>query len=351
MKYEVKTTRLPKSEVEIEVSLPSDLFQKAKDKALETFKRDLELPGFRKGNAPTNIILENIGTAKLLEEAADILLKEHFEKIIEQENFDILGRPDISITKLAEGNPFEFKAKFALMPIFELPKYKEIAKSIKDKNPKETKVAEDVEIEKVLLQIRKNKAHMDWHKENKEDHHDHKDFDKEENLPPLDDQFAKEVGNFKDLSELKSKIKENILKEKEIKEVEKIRALIMEELVKQSKIDLPEILIISESEKSLAKMKDDIESMGGKWQDYLSHIKKEEEQIKNELRDSSVQKASIQLIFNKIAEVEKIEPNKEILENETKEILKHYPKADPINARVYVATILINQEVLRVLES
>ena len=63
-----------------------------------------------------------------MEEAVDILLKEHFYKIIEQENkLDIIGQPKISITKLALGNPVEFKAVFAVMPSFELPDYRAIA--------------------------------------------------------------------------------------------------------------------------------------------------------------------------------------------------------------------------------
>jgi hypothetical protein len=65
-----------------------------------------------------------------LEDAADILLKEHFPKIIDQEKFDILGRPNISVTKLALNNPFEFKATFAVLPEFELPDYKKIAASV-----------------------------------------------------------------------------------------------------------------------------------------------------------------------------------------------------------------------------
>jgi hypothetical protein len=48
--------------------------------------------------------------------------------------------------------------------------------------------------------------------------------------------------------------------------------------------------------------------------------------------------------------VEKIEPDKEILENEVKEVLKHYPQANETNARVYVSTILTNSEVLKLLE-
>ena len=131
MQYEVKTKKLPKSEVEMEISLPADFLASARKKAVEMFGNSLEISGFRKGHIPENIITEKVGEAGILEEAADILLKEHFPKIIEQEKSDIIGRPKISITKLALGNPVEFKAIFAIMPEFKLPDYKKIAASSK----------------------------------------------------------------------------------------------------------------------------------------------------------------------------------------------------------------------------
>ncbi len=352
MKYEVKTKKLPKSEVEIEISLPSDFLVSARKKAIEFFKSSLEISGFRKGHVPENIINEKIGEKRILEEASNILLKEHFHQIIIQEKFDILGSPKISVTKLALNNPFEFKAVFAVMPEFELPEYKNLAANVNRQIPASAKAtASEEEIAGVLLQIRKNKAHLDWHKKNPEtNHHNHPDLDKEENLPPLTDDLAKEVGNFKNLEELKEKIKENIIVEKKQREIEKKRAKIIDSILEKTKIDLPEILVLSEINKSLAQIKDDVERTGRKFEDYLAHIKKDEKELKEELRESSEKKARVQLIFNKIAIEEKIEPNKEILENEVKHIMQYYKDASEESVRVYVSTILINQEVLKLLE-
>ena len=100
-----------------------------------------------------------------------------------------------------------------------------------------------------------------------------------------------------------------------------------------------------------SKIKDDVERVGHKFDEYLIQVKKTEDDLKKDLKESSEKKAKVQLIFNEIAKVEKLEPNKEILENEVKEVLKHYPNASETNARIYVATILINQEVLKLLEN
>jgi len=353
VKYEVKIKKLPKSEVEMESSLPADFLVSARKKALNLYSESLEISGFRKGHIPENIIIEKVGETKIMEEATDILLRENFPKIIEQEKLDIIGQPKISITKIALGNPVKFKATFAVMPEFQLPEYKKLAASIKQQASSKEKnniEASDKEVADVLLQIRKNKAHFDWHEAHPDEKgHNHPEI-KDEDLPELNDEFAQKAGNFKNLDELKEKVKENIISEKKIRDIEKRRASIIEELVKNTKIESPEILVENETNKSLAQMKDDIERMGGKFDEYLAQTKKTEEELRKDFRESSEKKAKIQLIFNKIAEVEKIEPNKEILENEVKEVMKHYPDASEVNARIYVTTILLNQEVLKLLE-
>ncbi|KKP56432.1 MAG: Trigger factor [Parcubacteria group bacterium GW2011_GWB1_35_5] len=352
MTYEVKMKKLPKSEIELEISLPADFLDLGRKKAIKLFSDSLDISGFRKGHIPEKIVIEKIGEGKILEEAADIILKEHFSKIIEQEKLDIIGRPNVSITKLALGNPIEIKATFAIIPSFELPDYRAIARSSVagaklDKNIETT----DKEIDEVLLQIRKNKAHFDWHNAHPDEKgHSHPNIE-EKDLPELNDEFAKSAGNFKNLDELKEKVKQNIKDEKKIRDIEKKRASIIEELVKNTNIELPDILIESEVNKSLAQIKDDVERVGHKFDEYLIQVKKTEDDLKKDLKESSEKKAKVQLIFNEIAKVEKLEPNKEILENEVKEVLKHYPNASETNARIYVATILINQEVLKLLEN
>lgn len=288
--------------MEIEVILPADFLVSARKKALEMFSASLDVQGFRKGHVPENITVEKIGESKILEEAVDLLLKEHFSKIIGQEKLDIIGRPKISITKSALGNPVEFKAVFAVLPPFELPEYRIIAKSASatslaggQEATADKAEASEKEVSDVLLQIRKNKAHFDWHKSHPEEKgHDHFEI-KDEDLPKLDDELAKAAGNFKNLDELKEKVRQNIIEEKKVRNIEKRRAAIMEELLKNTEIDLPQILIDSEIEKSLAQMKNDVERAGIKWDDYLSNVKKTEEDLRKDLRDSSGKKLKYNL--------------------------------------------------------
>lgn len=333
-KFKYKTERLPKSEVGLEVEIEASELARAKSKILRKWQEGLEVDGFRKGQAPENIVVQKVGEGRILEDAAEMLINEYFPKITEAEKLGVLGHPHISIKKLALDNPLEFRATFAVLPEVELPDYKKIAGEIVAKPASTEVTAGEEEVNEVLLQIRKNKAH----------------YDKEEVLPPLDDELAKASGNFKNLDELKEKIKENIIEDKKYRNLEKTRAKIMEELIKQTDFEIPEILVASEVEKSLAQVKDDVERMKGKWEDYLVHIKKTEEEFKKDLREPAEKRAKIQLIFNKIAEVEKLEPDKTILESEVKKLMGMYPEAREESARIYVATQLLNVEVLKLLE-
>jgi trigger factor len=352
IKYKVE--KLPKSEIKLEMTIGASTLPEARAKAVKNLSERMEVDGFRKGNVPENIVVQRIGEDAILEDAAEILVNQYFLTIIREEKLDIIGNPQISIKKLAMGNDVEVSANFAVMPEIILGDYKEIAaKTAKDMRNKEDKVeATEKEVGEVLMQIRKNKAHYDYHKDNPDDHdHDkHPDYSKEENLPPLDDELAKSAGNFKTLDELKEKVKENLVEDKKNRNNEKVRAAIMEKLVKETKFELPEILIESETDKSLAQVKDDVERMGGKFEEYLGHIKKTQEEFRKELREPAEKRGKMQLVLNEIARAEKIEPNKEILDNETKKIMEMYPGAKEENARIYVATQLINAEVLKLLE-
>ena len=224
MQYNVKVKRLPKSEVEIEAIIPSVELEKAHKKALRKFSETIDVPGFRKGSVPEKMVLEKLGNQVVLQEAAELAINDHYSLILQETKLDTIGRPSISLTKLALGNDLEFKVRTAVIPEFDLPDYKKIAKdTIEKEKSKEEKIeVTEKEIGEVILQIRKNKAHYDWHKSNPEtDHHDHPDFNKDENLPIFDDQFAKSAGNFKDVEEFKAKIKENIAEEKKNRNNEK----------------------------------------------------------------------------------------------------------------------------------
>lgn len=126
--------KLPNSEVEISVTVTADTILSYREKALSHLKKESSLPGFRKGKVPEKIIIEKVGEMGILDETAELLIKDVYPKVVADSALDVLGQPQIQVTKIAPGNPLEFTIRVALFPSFELPDYKNIAGGILKKS-------------------------------------------------------------------------------------------------------------------------------------------------------------------------------------------------------------------------
>ncbi len=351
---DVVLNSLPDRELEIVGQITAEKMEVMRDKALAKFRESLELPGFRKGNAPEALVAQKVGEMRLLEEAAEIALTEEYPNILREHDIDAIGRPDITITKLAPGNPLEFKIKTFLTPEVKLTEYTKIAKAEITKKS-ETPEVTNKEIDDVILQIRQNIAHQKVHAESggkadaKEHEHTHRKVT-DEDLPEVTDDFAKMIGGFTDVADLKAKVKENIASEKNVKAKDKKRTDILEAIMEKSTIEIPKIIVEGEMEKMLAQFKDDIARAGVTYDEYLKHIKKSEDDLKLEWRDTAIKRAKSQIILNTIAREETIAPEEEEVKKEMENILAHHADADRFRVRMYVETFMTNELVFQFLE-
>ncbi len=338
---QIKTNKLKGSLVEIEGSLPWDKFEKYQSKALKNIGVNMQLPGFRKGHIPEDVLIKNISDISLLEEMAQTFLSESYPEILIDNKIDAIGRPEIAITKLGRGNPLEFKIKTSILPLVKLPDYKQVA-GVENKNKKVEKVeVSDDEVEKSILQIRKMRS----------EHKDHDHETKEEDLPVFDDAFVKSLGNFENMEDFKVKIKENIALEKNNKEKEKQRIKIIEAILDKTDIDLPRILIDSELDRMLHQVKTDIENSGFKFEDYMKHLNKTEEEMKKEWEKEAEKRAKLELLLKSIADAENIKIDEKDIEQEVGRIMDMYKDADRNRAQAYVENILKNEKIFQLLEN
>lgn len=349
---QTKITKLPKSEVEIEGELSSEIFETYFAKALKVVGDKVELPGFRKGKAPENILLAQVGEMSVLEEAAELALAEHYPKILEEEKIDAVGRPEIAITKIARKSPLGFKIKTAVLPEIKLPDYKKTAKKVLAEVKKEEKPLEvtDKELEDTIMDIRKSRApkvHMADHVHDENVPHEHP----EPQLPEFNEEFVKSLGPFESIEDFKTKLRENIKLEKQNHNKEATRLKIMEAIMDGTTVEIPEILIDSEVSKILYRMESDIAAMGLKFDDYLTHLKKTRDDLRAEFRKDGEKKAKLALVLNEIAKSEKLEADKEAVAREVAMILEHYKDADPDRAQAHAENILLNERIFQFLET
>lgn len=284
----ISVKKLPKSEVEIEGELEADLFEAYFTKALKKIGENLKIDGFRKGKIPESILVSKVGDMHILEKMAEFALAEHYPKIIESEKIDAIGRPEVSITKLARKNPLGFKIKTAILPEIKLPDYKNIAKKI---------IAE----------------------------------------------MTPEVPTPNGVGTPTSDKNQNV--------GEKTRLKIIEKIIAESEIDVPDILTEIELDKILYRMESDITQMGLKFEDYLKHLNKKVEDLRKEFRTDGEKKAKLGLILNEIAKVEKIIADPEQVAKEVAQMLEHYKDADPERARMHAKNVLTNERIFQFLEN
>ena len=361
--FKISVKKLPQSEVEIEGELEAEVFEAYYPPALKKIGENLEVPGFRKGKVPENILLAQVPEIKILEEMAELALSEHYPKILETNKIDALGRPEISILKLARKNPLGFKIKTAVLPAVKLPEYKKIAKKILDEVPENEKniTVSEEDLENTITDIRKSRApkvHMaeatppdlPLSREEKNVPPDKGENKGVEDLPEFNDEFVRTLGPFQNVADFKEKLKANIKLEKENAAREKTRLKIVEKIIAASAIDLPEMLVDLELDKILYRMEADITAMGLKFEDYLKHMNKKTEDLRKDFHKDAEQKAKLALILNEIAKAEKISADPELVAQEVAAILERYKEADPEHARLHAENILTNEKIFQFLE-
>jgi len=172
--------------------------------------------------------------------------------------------------------------------------------------------------------------------------------------PKLDDEFAKSLGQFENLDQLKTQIKTNITQEKILEQNKKIEKEIFEKLISISKIDeLPEQIIDNEVHNIIHEIEADLAQRGLKIENWLTNIKKSMAEFTKDLRPQAETRVKSALLIKKIAQQEKIEIKSETINAEIKklqDIYKDNPEAlAQINApsyKLHLANIMAGQQVV-----
>jgi FKBP-type peptidyl-prolyl cis-trans isomerase (trigger factor) len=343
MEIKTEIKKLDKSRVEIDAEIDAATFSSYEQKALAHLGEHAEIPGFRKGHVPENILTQHVPEIRVLEEMAELAVADAFGTIIEKEKVDAIGRPEISLTKLAKGNPLAFKIVTAVVPQVTLPDYKKIAAE----TPMETAVeVTDEDVEKTVAEVRTMRAR----KENPAADPETKAEIKTDDLPPLDDAYVQTLGSFNDVEDFKVKLRENLRLEKDHQIKEKRRLKIIEALIEKSSIDVPDVIVQAELDKMIHRLKGDIENIGFEFEAYLKQVQKTEADIRTEWESEAAKRAKLQLVVQKIADVEKIVPDEKDVEHELAHLIEHYKDADPMRARLYIQSSLTTEKVFRFLE-
>jgi len=420
---ETKIKNLGKSQIELEIEVSVEVFDRFKERALAELAKSVRVDGFREGNVPLELVKDRVSEEKIVADAAKLAIEKSYLEAVKENNLEPISQPEVQILKLAPGNPFCFKAVFFVLPQVTLPDYKKISAAIEKK-----KVSlEEKEIEQAVEWLKKSRAQLievsrraekgDFVEiefsspeiKNNEEQKDAfilgeghlvkgfeeeiidlkageekifpinfpKDFPgkelagkkidfkvkmravKEMKLPEANDEFAKNLGQFKDLAALKENIRKGLLEEKETNENLARREKILDVIDKGTKMELPSILIEAEKERRLAELKHRVpEEVNVSFEEYLTNIKKTEKELLELLSEEAEKGTRRFLILRKVAKLEKIEVSDEEAEEEANKILARYPNLEKARKEIdlerlkgYTEETLRNEKVFKFLES
>jgi len=346
-KYAVKIKKLPLSQIEITALVPAEEFDAVRSEAVKHISANMELPGFRKGHVPENIIVAKLGNTAILEEMAEIAIGKAYPSIVIDNALDVLGRPQVRITKIAMGNPLEFTLATAVFPEFDLPDYKKLAS--KEAKVKDEVLITDEEVAKAIEQI----AAVRLPAEDSAQAGAKNEADPSAKTVPqsLDDAYVKTLGDFSDVDDFQTKLRENMRKEKERSAKDKKRIAIIDAILVKTTIELPEIIVAQELTRMESEFENDVTRMGLTMENYLQAIKKTKEELQKDWKPDAKKRAKTQLIVSKIAEVEKLEPDSETLKREVGALRTRYPDAPEDRLENYLRMVLTNERVFQFLES
>ncbi len=358
----VKVTRDDAAwEAEVKAEIPAEVLAHYRVEALKEIKKTAKLDGFRPGKAPEEQILQVYGEAAILREAVQHAIQHELPELLAAQKLLIIESPRVTTDTPESGKPLTFTARAALAPSVELPDYKKIAKKHTDK--KEEVVVSDEEHTQALTHLRRERSRIDKIESGTEAQKAAEESRAADvkDLPELDDAFVQSLG-YESVEKFKDALRANIKTEKEMQAREKRRALILDELVKDSKISYPSALREYELDDMEARLKDDLSRMGMTWEGYLaggtatksaqggSASGRTREQVRAEWKDAADKRAKVRLILTEIARKESIEPDEKALDHELEHARKAYPQADPIALRAHISHAMRNDATLRFLE-
>jgi trigger factor len=149
-----KVENVEKNVVQLEIEVDAAKFEEGMQKSYFKNVKKFNVPGFRKGKAPRNIIERYYGEQALYEDAINFVCPDEFDRAVEENDIHPVEKPEIDIKDIGKGKNLVFTAKVTVKPEVELGEYKGI-----EVGKIEVSVS-DEDIEKELKKIAEENARM-----------------------------------------------------------------------------------------------------------------------------------------------------------------------------------------------
>jgi trigger factor len=146
----VQVENLEKNTAKLTIEVPAEKFEEAVQHSYNKNKGKFNIPGFRKGKAPFNMIKKMYGVGVFYEDAVDEVIDASYPDAAKESGLEIVSRPSISIEEIEEGKAFVYTAVVAVKPEVTLGEYK----GVEVQKTKSEVTEEDIETEIIAASVR-----------------------------------------------------------------------------------------------------------------------------------------------------------------------------------------------------
>ncbi|GAB2960144.1 trigger factor [Micromonospora polyrhachis] len=367
MKSTVET--LSPTRVRLAIEVPFVELESSLKKAYREIAQQVNVPGFRRGKVPANVIDQRVGRGAVLNEAVQEAIPENILAAVREHEIKTLGRPEVEITELTDREVLKFTAEVDVRPELILPDLSGIEVTVDEVQIGDSEIDEQVDslrqrfatlktVERAaqegdFVQIdlaatvdgeevpggsATNISHEVGSKQLLPGLDEvlvglsagesttfvtqlvggdfaGRDADvavtvrtvKEKELPELDDEFAQLASEFDTLEELRNDLRERVTRGKKVEQIYAARDKALEQLVAAAEVPAPEGVVRDEVEHRKQAMVDQLERIGASLEEYLAAEEKTEEQIDAELTEAATDGVKIQLLLDTLADAEDVQ--------------------------------------------
>nr|WP_317282984.1 trigger factor [uncultured Sellimonas sp.] len=120
----LQVEKLEHNMAKLTIEVSAEELEKALQGAYNKQKKNISIPGFRKGKVPRQMIEKMYGPEVFYDDAANKLIPEAYGKVYDETELEIVSQPKIDVVQIEKGKPFIFTAEVALKPEVTLGEYK-----------------------------------------------------------------------------------------------------------------------------------------------------------------------------------------------------------------------------------
>jgi len=363
--------QLSPTRVKITVEVPFADLKPSMDKAYAEVAKSVNIPGFRRGKVPPVVIDQRFGRGVIIQEAFNDSWQRFYGAAVTENKLSPLAQPDVEVTKLEDGDVIEFTAEVDVRPEFDLPDFSTLTAQVdaldvpdtlvdqqldvlrnrfgsretverpaadgdvvtinlvasQDGEPLADATADDVEhtigsgqmldgLDDAVIGLSAGESATFSSKlvsgplqDEEADIQVTVTKVQTSELPDADDEFAQEASEFDTIEELRANIKDRLTRIARLEQASHARDAVLETLVGQLDIEVPEHLLNSELDSRRQQITEQLAQAGLTLEQYLADIDEDqsEEEFWADLEQRSAQALKAQIILDKVAEERSID--------------------------------------------